>query len=130
MSNGSGANFLYHNNGDRTFTEIGRQAGVQAPYFSFATWFFDYDNDGWPDIFVNTYFSSTDQVMRSYLGLPVSVETVKLYRNLHNGAFEDVTAKVGLDKVFMPMGSNFGDVDNDGFSNWISIWAWKPPSVR
>jgi tetratricopeptide (TPR) repeat protein len=115
VSNGSGANFLYHNNHDRTFTEIGRQAGVQAPYFSFATWFFDYDNDGWPDIFVNTYFSSTDQVMRSYLGLPVSVETIKLYRNLHNGAFEDVTAKVGLDKVFMPMGSNFGDVDNDGF---------------
>jgi tetratricopeptide (TPR) repeat protein len=115
VSNGSGANFLYHNNHDRTFTEIGRQAGVQAPYFSFATWFFDYDNDGWPDIFVNTYFSSTDQVMRSYLGLPTSVETLKLYRNLHNGAFEDVTAKVGLDKVLMPMGSNFGDVDNDGF---------------
>ena len=115
VSNASGANFLYHNNGDLTFTEIGRLAGVQAPYFSFATWFFDYDNDGWPDIFVNTYFSSVDQVMRSYLGLPTSVETLKLYRNLHNGTFEDVTAKVGLDKVLMPMGSDFGDVDNDGY---------------
>ena len=50
VSNVTGANFLYHNNRDRTFTEIGRQAGVQAPYFSFATWFFDYD-DGWRAIF-------------------------------------------------------------------------------
>jgi hypothetical protein len=53
--------------------------------------------------------------LRSYLGLPFSTETIKLYRNLHNGAFEDVTAKVGLDKVFMPMGANFGDIDNDGY---------------
>ena len=115
VSNASGPNFLYHNNHDLTFTDVARQAGVQAPYFSFATWFFDYDNDGWPDIFVASYFSSVDQAVRSYLGRPTQVETAKLYRNLHNGAFEDVTAKVGLDKVFMPMGSNFGDVDNDGF---------------
>jgi hypothetical protein len=40
---------------------------------------------------------------------------MKLYRNLHNGTFQDVTAPVGLDKVFIPMGANFGDVDNDGF---------------
>jgi hypothetical protein len=45
----------------------------------------------------------------------LSVETLKLYRNMHDGTFEDVTAKVGLDKVFMPMGANFGDIDNDGF---------------
>jgi tetratricopeptide (TPR) repeat protein len=115
VSNVTGANFLYHNNHNGTFTEIARQAGVQAPYYSFATWFFDYDNDGWPDLFVNCYFSSMEDVMRSYLGLPHLTETVKLYRNLHNGAFEDVTAKVGLDKVYMPMGSNFGDADNDGF---------------
>lgn len=115
VSNANGANFLYHNNHDRTFTEVGRQAGVQAPYFSFATWFFDYDNDGWPDLFVTSYFSSIDQVIRSYLGLPVSIETLKLYRNMHNGTFQDVTKEVGLDKVFMPMGANFGDVDNDGF---------------
>jgi hypothetical protein len=115
VSNTVGANFLYHNNHDRTFTEIAKQAGVQTPYYSFATWFFDYDNDGWPDLFVDDYLPSVDQVMRSYLGLPYQAETVKLYRNLHNGAFQDVTAQVGLDKVFMPMGANFGDVDNDGF---------------
>jgi len=116
VSNFEGANFLYHNNHDRTFTEIARQAGVQAPYLSFATWFFDYDNDGWPDLFVTSYYSFTDdQILRSYLGLPVSAETLKLYRNLHNGTFQDVTQQVGLDKVFMPMGANFGDIDNDGF---------------
>jgi tetratricopeptide (TPR) repeat protein len=115
VSNVSGANFLYHNNHDRTFTEVAKQAGVQTPYISFATWFFDYDNDGWPDLFVTSYFQSVDEPVRSAIGLPTHVETLKLYRNLHNGAFEDVTAQVGLDKVFIPMGSNFGDVDNDGY---------------
>jgi FG-GAP-like repeat/PPIC-type PPIASE domain/ASPIC and UnbV len=116
VSNYTGANFLYHNNHDLTFTDVAKQAGVQAPYLSFATWFFDYDNDGWPDLFVTSYYSFTvDQVMRSYLGQPFSAETLKLYRNLHDGTFEDVTTQVGLDKVFMPMGANFGDVDNDGF---------------
>ena len=116
VSNYGGAHILYHNNGDLTFTDVARQAGVQAPFLSFSTWFFDFDNDGWPDLFVTSYHSFTvDQVMRSYLKLPVSAETLKLYRNLHDGTFADVTTEVGLDKVFMPMGSNFGDVDNDGF---------------
>ncbi len=116
LSNFEGANVLYRNNHNLTFTDVARQAGVQAPFVSFATWFFDYDNDGWPDLFVTSYNNFTDdQIIRSYLGLPVSVETLKLYRNLHDGTFEDVTAKVGLDKVFMPMGANFGDIDNDGF---------------
>ena len=50
LSNYNGDNFLYHNNHNGTFTEVGKQAGVQAPWRSFAAWFFDYDNDGWPDI--------------------------------------------------------------------------------
>jgi hypothetical protein len=41
--------------------------------------------------------------------------TLKLYRNLGNGTFRDVTKKTGLDKVYMPMGANFGDIDNDGY---------------
>jgi cytochrome oxidase Cu insertion factor (SCO1/SenC/PrrC family)/Cu/Ag efflux protein CusF len=115
VSNQNGVNFLYHNNGDKTFTEVGKQAGVQAPAYSFATWFFDYDNDGWPDLFVNTYITSVDESIKTYLGQPHNAETLKLYRNKHDGTFEDVTAKAGLDKVFMTMGANFGDVDNDGF---------------
>ena len=40
---------------------------------------------------------------------------MKLYKNVGDGTFRDVTTEVGLDKVFMPMGANFGDIDNDGF---------------
>jgi tetratricopeptide (TPR) repeat protein len=116
VSNLYGGNFLYHNNHDRTFTEVSEKAGVHQPQSqSFATWFFDYDNDGWPDLFVTSYFFSTDETLRSYLSLPRNVETMKLYRNMKNGMFKDVTAEVGLDKINMPMGANFGDVDNDGF---------------
>ncbi len=115
ISNQNGANFLYHNNGNLTFTEVGREAGVQAPLFSFATWFFDYDNDGWPDLFVANYLNSVSETVKTYVGGTGYAETLKLYRNRHDGTFEDVTEKVGLDKVFMPMGANFGDVDNDGY---------------
>lgn len=115
VTNTNGVNFLYHNNGNKTFTEVARQAGVQAPSFSFATWFFDYDNDGWPDIFVTGYQTSIDEAVKTYVHQPYNAETLKLYRNRHDGSFEDVTAKAGLDKVFMPMGANFGDVDDDGY---------------
>ncbi len=115
VSNYNGANFLYHNNHDRTFTEVGKQAGVQAPYRSFAAWFFDYDNDGWPDLFVNSYYISSDESVRTYLGMAHNAEISRLYRNLGNGTFRDVTAEAGLDKIFMPMAANFGDVNNDGY---------------
>jgi hypothetical protein len=114
MSNYRRENFLYHNNRDGTFTEVARELGVERPILSFPTWFFDYDNDGWLDLFVSSYIVSVAEVMRSYLGLPVQAETLKLYKNL-GGSFRDVTKEAGLDRVFMPMGANFGDVDNDGF---------------
>ena len=115
VTNNNGVNFLYHNNGNKTFTEVARQAGVQGPVFSFSTWFFDYDNDGWPDLFVTGYMNSIYEALKTYVKQPFNAETVKLYRNKHDGTFEDVTAKVGLDKVFMPMGTNFGDIDDDGY---------------
>ncbi len=115
VTNASGSNFLYHNNHNGTFTEIAKQAGVQGTGRSFAAWFFDYDNDGWPDLFVNTYNVSTEENLKTYLGLPYNTGTLKLYRNLGNGAFRDVTKETGLDKVYMPMGANFGDIDNDGY---------------
>jgi tetratricopeptide (TPR) repeat protein len=115
VSNLNGDNFLYHNNHDSTFTEVAAKAGVQKPWQSFPAWFFDYDNDGLPDIFVGGYYVSVDETIRSYMGLTPNAETLKLYRNLGNGTFEDVTVQTGLDRVFMPMGSNFGDIDNDGF---------------
>ncbi len=121
VSNFRGANFLYHNNRNRTFTDVAAALHVQEPYISFPAWFFDYDNDGWLDLFVTSYHLSIEEVVRSYMHLPLRAETAKLYRNTGNGSFRDVTAEVGLDRVFMPMGSNFGDVDNDGFLAKVMI---------
>ena len=117
VSNLAGGNFLYRNNHNGTFTELAAAAGVRGPEAGrgFATWFFDYDNDGWPDLFVTSYFISVDETVRTYMGLPHNATTLHLYRNLGNGTFRDVTRAVGLDKVFMPMGANIGDIDNDGF---------------
>ena len=115
VSNLGGTNFLYRNNRNGTFTEFGRGAGVPGPGQGFPTWFFDYDNDGYQDLFVGSFVTSVDEVARAYLHLPRSGQTLKLYRNLHDGSFQDVTREVGLDKSLMVMGSNFGDIDNDGF---------------
>jgi len=125
VTNQNGSNFLYHNNGNRTFTEVGRQAGVQAPSYGFATWFFDYDNDGWPDLFAASYLISVEESVKTYVGGPQNAETLKLYRNRQDGTFEDVTQKVGLNKVFMVMGANFGDIDNDGYLDFY-LGAGQP----
>ncbi len=115
VSNYGGENFLYHNNGDGTFEEIAARLGVTKPLMSFPTWFFDYDNDGWLDLFVASFVPSVTEVARGFLGLPPQAETMKLYHNNGKGGFEDVTAAVGLAKVVPTMGANFGDFDNDGF---------------
>jgi len=115
VSNQNGPGFLYHNNGDRTFTEVSGPAGVQANRYAFGAWFFDYDNDGWPDLFVTSYYGSAAESARSYLGLPRRGETLKLFKNMKDGTFRDVTVETGLDRVLLPMGSNFGDIDNDGY---------------
>ena len=115
VSNLGGTNFLYHNNHDGTFTELARGSGVPGPGQGFPTWFFDYDNDGFEDVFVGSFVTSVDEAARAYLRLPRNGNTLKLYRNLGDGSFQDVTRQVGLDKVLMVMGANFGDIDNDGF---------------
>lgn len=115
VANLDGHHFLYHNNHNGTFSEVALEAGIQKPQQAFPAWFFDYDNDGWPDLFISSYYVSVDETLRSYVGLPPNAETLKLYKNLGDGTFRDVTSEVGLDRVFMPMGSNFGDIDNDGY---------------
>jgi len=115
VSNYGSENFLYHNNGDGAFTEVAAKLGVSKPLMSFPTWFFDYDNDGWLDLFVASFVPSVTEVARGFLGLPPQAETMKLYRNDGKGGFQDVTAAAGLAKVVPTMGANFGDLDNDGF---------------
>jgi len=115
VSNYEETSFLYHNNGNGTFTEVAAAAHVKPAPLGFATWFFDYDNDGWPDLFQTSYVTSVDEVARWYTGQPRNGTTMKLYRNLGDGTFRDVTAEAQLERVQMPMGSNFGDFDNDGY---------------
>ncbi len=115
VSNFGSENFLFHNNRNGTFTEVAKQLRVEKPIMSFPTWFFDYDNDGWLDIFVANFVPSVTEIARRYLGLSPQAETMKLYRNLGNGTFQDVTKDLKLDLVIPTMGANFGDLDNDGF---------------
>jgi hypothetical protein len=125
-----GANLLFRNDGPVQpgsdanqgwkFTEVGAQAGVQMPFHSFPTWFFDYDNDGWEDIFVSGYnITDVSDIAADYLGLPSRGERAKLYHNRGDGTFEDVTQKMRLNRVLHAMGSNFGDLDNDG---WLDFY--------
>jgi hypothetical protein len=115
VSNYGGSNFLYRNNRNGTFTEFSQAARVLGTPNGFATWFFDYNNDGRPDLFATSYAPSLDEMVRDYLGMPHNATTMKLYRNLGDGTFRDVSVEVGLNRVRMPMGANFGDIDNDGF---------------
>ena len=121
VSNYAYENRLYRNNGDGTFTDVAPELGVTEPVESFPTWFWDYDNDGWLDLFVAGYARDIDSVAADYMGLPSDGARPRLYRNTGgdlrqaNVQFEDVTVRVGLDDVNQGMGANFGDFDNDGY---------------
>jgi hypothetical protein len=114
-SNMFGDNFLYRNKGNGTFEEVAARLGVQKPFASFPTWWFDYDNDGWLDLFVVSYPNSVEEFAKHYLGQTPTAETLKLYRNDGRGGFADVSAAMGLARVVPSMGANVGDIDNDGF---------------
>ncbi len=129
VSNYAAENRLYRNEGDSTFTDVGPELGVTEPIESFPTWFWDYDNDGWLDLFVAGYARDIDSVAADYMGLPSDGARPRLYRNTgaalrqapaaadsqQDVRFEDVTESVGLDDVNQGMGANFGDFDNDGY---------------
>jgi len=118
-------NRLFRNDGPRNpehpqptrwmFTDVTAEAHVAEPRYSFATWFFDYDNDGWPDIFVAAYsIQSVNDVGSFEVGHLHHAELPRRYHNNRNGTFTDVTAAVHLDRAILTMGANFGDLDNDG----------------
>lgn len=101
------------------FSDITLQTGVGEPVNSFPCWFWDYDNDGWEDIFVAAFTiqggtSAAGLAAQHYKGLPTQSQP-RLFRNLGNGTFEDVSGKMGFDEPLFAMGSNFGDVNGDGF---------------
>lgn len=118
-----GPNWLLQNesrDGTVSFRNVAANAGVQAPFFAFPAWFWDYDQDGWQDIYVGSYdLRNFNQLAREvcaqYTGDSVQAERPRLYRNLGNGRFEEVSATAGLDRLAYAMGSSHGDLDNNGF---------------
>ena len=102
------------------FTDVAAAAGVVPRENTFATWFFDYDNDGWPDLYVSGYTIGSDQdVGRFEAGRPFDAALPHLYHNNGNGTFTDVSHAMHLDRAILTMGANFGDLDNDG---WLDVY--------
>jgi hypothetical protein len=102
------------------FTDVSDAAGVREPFNSFPCWFFDYDNDGYEDIFVAGFnLVDMEDSVAELIGLPPRGTRLKMYRNRGDGTFEDVTRKLHLDHALLAMGCNFGDLDNDG---WLDFY--------
>lgn len=120
-----GPNLLFRNNGPNSqeiplFINMAVQAGVQEPESSFPAWFWDFNNNGLLDLFVSGYYASAADVAKEIMEMPVDAEMPRLYRNNGDETFTDVTTETGLDKVMYTMGSNFGDLDNDGYLDFYA----------
>lgn len=89
-------NALYKNNRDGTFSDVTEKAGVSGSYFGMGVAVGDYDNDGWPDIFVTAYGKCT------------------LYKNNHDGTFTDVTERAGVATPGWTTSAVWFDYDGDG----------------
>ena len=87
---------LFHNNHDGTFTDVAAKAGVTNDRWGFGVAIADYDNDGWPDIFVTNLGKN------------------RLYHNNHDGTFTDVAEKAGVTLGNWSAGATWGDYDGDG----------------
>jgi hypothetical protein len=87
---------LFHNNHDGTFTDVAAKAGVANDRWGFGVAVGDYDNDGWPDIYVTNFGKN------------------RLYHNNHDGTFTDVADEGGVALGNWSIGATFGDYDGDG----------------
>ncbi|MBC8116506.1 MAG: VCBS repeat-containing protein [Candidatus Saccharimonas sp.] len=107
---------LYHNEGNGTFRNVAPELKVTGPANAFACWFWDYDNDGRLDLYVNDFTSTLSDFVATASKMPHQrTSRPRLYRNLGADGFRDVTVEVGLDREMSVMGSNCADIDNDGF---------------
>ncbi|HEY0947696.1 MAG TPA: FG-GAP-like repeat-containing protein, partial [Opitutaceae bacterium] len=94
---------LFRNKGDGTFTEVTRRAGISGDTFGHAAAWFDFDADGWPDLYVANDFAGPDH----------------LYRNNRDGTFANVIDAVAPHTPYSSMGADAGDVDNDGHDDLL-----------
>ena len=124
---GNRPKILLHNDGPDAsgqwrFSDVAAKAGINNRFLSFATFFFDYDNDGWQDLFVSGYYlaNGVGDVAADYLGLPNKGEKPRLYHNNRDGTFKDVTVEAHLNRICHTMGHNYGDLDGDG---WLDFYC-------
>jgi hypothetical protein len=128
LSTLSGKKFLFRNRGGEgkglAFENVTEKAGFAGEISrTFPTWFFDYDNDGWLDIMVCNY--EFDRPLSFYAAreaLKPSADMagkIYLYRNNRNGTFTNMSPQMNLNQTVFAMGSNFGDIDNDG---WLDMY--------
>jgi len=87
---------LFHNNHDGTFTDVTATAGVANDRWGYGCAVADYDNDGWPDLYVTNFGKN------------------RLYHNNHDGTFTDMGEKAGVTVGTWSTGATFGDYDGDG----------------
>ncbi|MCG8306495.1 MAG: CRTAC1 family protein [Cytophagales bacterium] len=117
-----GPNVLYKNNGNGTFSDISKKAGVAGDESSVGAVWLDYDNDGLLDLYVGNYLSFDPDYEFYYApdGFPGPMsfdgEIDRLYKNLGNDKFEDVTVAMGVfNENGRAMGVGAADYDGDGF---------------
>ena len=127
VSNLPEPNRLYRNEGDGTFTDIARDAGVDRPWASFPTWFWDVNQDGHLDLYVAGYGGRDGNsaappdvawFAADLAGVPNPAERPRLYLGDGAGGFRDVANEYGIADISLPMGANFGDVDGDGYHDF------------
>ena len=125
VSNLASDNRLYHNNGDGTFTDVAPELKVTQPNAGFPAWFWDYDNDGHLDIYASAYSARVKDVLDFFVGNKVIAEPGRLYRGTGDG-FTEVGEASNLIRPCNTMGSNFGDLNNDGYLDFY-LGTGTPP---
>jgi enediyne biosynthesis protein E4 len=124
-------NVLYHNDGKGNFDDVTIRCGlgVETRYVGWGTGIVDFDNDGFPDLFVATgsVYPEVEKKLPSY-----PFRTPRLvFRNLGDGRFEELIeeAGIGIADVHASRGCAFGDFDNDGDMDILVINLNEPPSL-
>ncbi|MGY8771121.1 MAG: FG-GAP-like repeat-containing protein [Pirellulales bacterium] len=119
ISNGTGPNIMFHNNGDGTFEDVSKKMRVTRPHESFPVWFWDYNNDGHLDLYASCYKVGVRYVAAEFFGHDLPDDHYPcIYQGDGQGGFVEKSTELGLDTVAQPMGANYGDLDNDGFPDF------------